>query len=59
MKDNTYHKLLFYNHKDWSITRGETEYKLALAYNDGKEVKTWVLPYEKCLEVRKWAGEYR
>jgi|GEM_PF-2525332 len=53
--EGTY-KLLFYNHKDWSIIHGESEYKLALVDPSGE--KTWLLSYDTCYQFKSWLERY-
>jgi hypothetical protein len=57
LKDGSAYNLLLYNHKDWTIARGETEYKLALERIENGESRMWVLPYDECYAVKdRWAA---
>lgn len=47
--EGTY-RLQLYNHKDWNILRGESEYKLALVDTDGN--KMWQLSYDTCYQFK-------
>jgi hypothetical protein len=49
------YRLLFYRHKQWSLFRGETEYKLALELEeeDGT-TRIWKLPHRACYALRIW-----
>ncbi|NLM45802.1 MAG: hypothetical protein GX200_03255 [Firmicutes bacterium] len=53
--EGTY-RLQFYNHKDWSIIHGESEYKLALV--DTSKDKMWQLSYDTCYQFRSWLERY-
>jgi len=53
--EGTY-RLQLYNHKDWSIIHGESEYKLALV--DTSSDKMWQLSYGTCYQFRSWLEQY-
>lgn len=52
------YKFLFYNHKDYSLLHGETEYKLALVRQEGEQSKMWVLPHNACYTVKAWYNDW-
>jgi len=53
--EGTY-RLQLYNHKDWSIIHGESEYKLALVDTNGD--KMWQLSYDACCQFKSWLEQY-
>jgi hypothetical protein len=50
------YRLQLYNHKDWSIIHGESEYRLALVDTDGD--KMCQLSHDTCYRFKNWLEQY-